>query len=94
MNMDSVRKQFFVSDGVALGGLIVWLLFMFFAPRGSQGLLRTIENLLTLAMLVHLPLAIGLLYRPGDSVWGGDLLHFAQRFQPWAAMSVLISLIG
>ncbi len=87
------RKQFFWSDGVAVGGLIVWLLFISFAPRGAEGVLRTIENLLALAALVHLPLAIGLLYRPGDPVWGGDLLHAAQRFQPWAAASMLISLM-
>lgn len=86
------EKRIAVSDGWAIMGLIVWLLFVFLSPRASEGLLQTIENLVLLVSLVHLPLAIGLLYRPGDPIWGGDPLHFAQRFQPLAALCLLISL--
>ena len=92
MQSGNVLKRVTWSDGWAAVGLLVWLLFMWLSPRTSEGLLQTIENLLALATLVHLPLAIGLLYRPGDPIWGGDLLHFAQRFQPLAAGAVLISL--
>ncbi|MFN8441257.1 MAG: YndJ family protein [Caldilineaceae bacterium] len=85
-------KRIATSDGRAIVGLIAWLLFVLFAPHSSEGLLQTIENLVLLATLIHLPLAIGLLYHPSDPIWGSDPLHFAQRFQPLAALSLLISL--
>ena len=68
---DSVKlagKRIAMSDGWTIIGVIAWLLFVFFSPRSAEGLLRTIENILLLVTLVHLPLAIGLLYRPGDPV--------------------------
>lgn len=75
----------------AIGGF-VWLLFVLLAPRTSAGLLLTIENLLLMAILVHVPLALGLLYHPGDPVWGSDPIHFAVRLQPFAAVCVWIAL--
>lgn len=91
--MISSQKRFVRSDWITVGGAVVWLLFITVVPRSALGVVRAIENLLMLAVLVHLPLALGLLYRPGDPTWGGDPLHFAQRFQPVAAFSMLIALM-
>ena len=64
MQSGNVLKRVTWSDGWAAVGFACVVALYVACSRTSEGLLQTIENLLALAALVHLPLAIGLLYRP------------------------------
>jgi hypothetical protein len=78
---------------VAAGGFVIWLLFVGLAPRGTQGLLMVIENLLLLAVLTHAPLALGLVAQ-WDAVPASPwLMRWIGRLQPVAGLGVVIAMM-
>jgi hypothetical protein len=67
----------------AIVGGLAWALLLLVLPAKSETL-ALIERLLLLAVLVLVPLALGLI-TPGEYMWGGRLLRLAWRAQPTAA---------
>ncbi len=75
----------------AMGGLGVWLLYLFVERANGWNYIMLIERLLLLAILVFTPLALALVYQWNVVEGTNRAFRWAYRLQPVAALSVVFA---